>query len=238
MSRAFSPLSFLAGLLLTLAAVLGYSPGVPAQTLPESYTIVQRGDRYRVNISYPSVGNPVADAELAIWARDQATTFIKGVDAIPGPTTLPYELLITYETTASSPLSFSVVFTISAFMGGAHPEPGMATFVYALSDGRRLGYTDIFHNYSGLLQSISEYCHRALTEQLGGKTPAHMLESGTKPDILNFDLFALSREGLIIYFPPYQVAPYSEGYLTVTIPLERLRPFAPQLALWGLARSL
>ena len=65
-----------------------------------------------------------------------------------------------------------------------------------------------------------------------------MLESGTKPDILNFDLFALSREGLIIYFPPYQVAPYSEGYLTVTIPLERLRPFAPQLALWGLARPL
>ncbi len=48
----------------------------------------------------------------------------------------------------------------------------------------------------------------------------------------NFDLFAMVVNGLRVYFPPYQAAPYSEGYLHVTVPLDELTSFKPHLAFW------
>lgn len=197
----------------------------------DSYTITQRGDGYRVNISYPNLGIPVADAELAIWAREQAATFADSVKLISPP--IPYGLTITYETETAPSGIVSVIFFISTSMGGAHPEPGLATFVYTPKDGRRLSYSDIFMNAEGLLEAFSTVCRASLAEQLGNRAVADMLEAGTEPDVVNFDLFALTKEGLRIYFPPYQAAPYSEGYLTVSIPLEKLSEFKPQMAFWA-----
>lgn len=202
-------------------------------TKVDSYTLTQRSEKYRVKITYPSVGNPVADAELAIWARDQALRFTESVEQIPLPTPVPYELFITYETIAASPHAVSVIFYITTAMGGgAHPEPGLATFIYDTRYGRRLSYADIFLTQDGLLSALSERCRMSLAETLGDKTVPEMLEAGTEPDMANFDLFALTPSGLRIYFPPYQAAPYSEGYLTVSISLDDLTAFKPQLSFW------
>lgn len=198
----------------------------------DSYTITQRGDGFRINITYPQVGNPVADAELAIWAREQASAFTDSVSLIPTPPPVPYELFITYETLKASSRVISVVFFISTAMGGAHPEPGMATFVYDIRDGRRLSYSTLFTNREELAHAFSAICKTSLTEQLGDRVVRDMLEAGTAPDMANFDLFAVSRNGIRIYFPPYQAAPYSEGYLAVPIPLADLARFSPHTAFW------
>ncbi|MDL2210140.1 DUF3298 and DUF4163 domain-containing protein [Desulfovibrio sp. OttesenSCG-928-O18] len=198
----------------------------------DSFTITQRGDRYRINISYPLLGHAVADAELSIWAREQATAFAESVQMLPAPMPLPYELSITYETIKASSKVVSVIFYISASMGGAHPEPGLATFVYAARDGRRLSYADLFTNQDGMLQTFSEICRDTLAAQLGERVADDMLKAGTTPDMANFDLFVPTASGLRIYFPPYQAAPYSEGYLNVAIPLEKLSAFKPQLSFW------
>lgn len=203
----------------------------PPSTKPiDSYTITQRGDSYRVNISYPNLGIPVADAELAIWAREQAAAFTDSVKMIDAP--IPYGLTVTYETKIASSRVVSVVFFISTSTGGAHPEPGLATFVYTQKDGRRLSYSDIFMKSEGLLDAFSALCRSSLAEQLGERAITDMLEAGTAPELANFDLFALTKEGVRIYFPPYQAAPYSEGYLSVSIPLEKLSEFKPQTAFW------
>ena len=206
-------------------------PAASAQSV-DSYTIAQRGDGYRVSISYPQVGNPVADAELGIWAREQAAAFTDSVKRIPTPPAVPYELFITYETLKASSRVISVVFFINTAMGGAHPEPGMATFVYDRRDGRRLSYSDIFANQDGMPKAFSAFCRTALTEQLGDRVMDEMLEAGTGPDMANFDLFALVGNGVRVYFPPYQAAPYSEGYLNVTVPLDELADFKPHRAFW------
>ncbi len=207
------------------------SPKAPP-ALVDSYTITQRGDGYRVNISYPKVGNAVADAELAIWAREQAAAFAESMRMIPTPPAVPYELYITYETVQASARAVSIVFFISTSMGGAHPEPGLATFVYDKRDGRRLSYGNIFMDQTGMPRIFSDICRASLASQLGDKAVPDMLEAGTAPDMANFDLFALVRNGIRIYFPPYQAAPYSAGYLNVTIPLADLAVFKPHRALW------
>ena len=199
----------------------------------DSYTLTQRSEKYRVSISYPSTNNSVANAELAIWAREQVSKFTEGVEQIPmPPPPLPYELFITYETVAASPNILSVIFFISTAMGGAHPEPGMATFIYDNRDGRRLSYGDIFLDQNRFTAVLSERCRAALSQKLQDRAVPSMLEAGTGPDIANFDLFSLTPTGLRIHFPPYQAAPYSEGYLTVDIPLGELEEFKPQLSFW------
>ena len=208
------------------------SPKKALQPRVDSYTLTQRGDGYRVSISYPQTGNAVADAELAIWAREQAAVFTKAVSLIPTPPPVPYNLSISYETVPSPSQIISVVFFINTAMGGAHPEPGMATFVYNRRDGRRLSYGDLFRNQDGLVQAFSDICHKGLLEQLGSRAIMDMLKAGTAQDMANFDLFALVKEGIRIYFPPYQAAPYNEGYLSVTIPLGDLQNLDPHVALW------
>lgn len=238
-------ISFIFCILLALLCAVSESAAASAQarrpsknhaespkTTLDSYTITQRSDGYRINISYPRAGNPVADAELAIWAREQASAFTQSVSLIPTPPPVPYELFITYETLASSSRVISIVFFISTSMGGTHPEPGMATFVYDRRDGRRLSYGNLFTSQEGLVRAFSEICKKSLTEQLGDRAITHMLEAGTAPDMANFDLFAVVQNGIRIYFPPYQAAPYNEGYLTVAVPLTELAEFSPQMELW------
>ncbi len=199
----------------------------------DSFTIIQRNERYRVNISYPSIGNAVADEELAIWARDQANAFIKGVEQISPSSPLPYELAIAYDMHVASPRVLSIIFTISTALGGARPESGLATFVYDRRDGRRLTYDTLFLQRDGLLQALSEACVKSLREQLHEKAHPDMIKAGTAPEIVNFDLFTLSPQGLVVYFPPYQVAPYSEGVMKVAIPVQSLEAFKPQLSFWN-----
>ena len=198
----------------------------------DSYTITQRGDGYRVNISYPQTGNPVADAELAIWAQEQAAAFTDAVRLIPTPPPVPYELSIAYETVHTPSRIFSVIFYISTAMGGPHPEPGLATFAYDKRDGRRLSYADLFMSQDDLPQTFSDICHEVLKTRLGDRAVKAMLKAGTAPDMANFDLFILVKEGIRIYFPPYQAASYEEGYLDVTIPLGELAKFKPHMAFW------
>lgn len=232
------------GFLLLFSVIAGTAPVSAAEKAParqragspdksvDSYTLTQRGDSYRITIAYPQVGNPAADAELAIWAREQASAFTDGIRLIPTPPPVPYELFITYETLKASSHVISVVFFISTSMGGAHPEPGMATFIYDKRDGRRLSYNDLFMTRDGIPEALSAICRKSLTEQLGDQADTAMLHAGTTPDMTNFDLFSLVRNGIRIYFPPYQAAPYSEGYLNVTIPLSELADFSPHAAFW------
>ena len=237
-------LSILCGLLVFSCfsgkAASAASPGKPSEPGTEnassrpidSYTIAQRGDSFRVNISYPRIGNSVADAELSIWAREQAAAFTDSVQMIPVPSPVPYELFITYESVRASSQVISLIFFISTSMGGPHPESGLATFVYDKRDGRRLSYGDLFMNSDGLLPVFSDICRKSLAQQLGDRIVTDMLEAGTAPEVTNFDLFVLTPSGLRIYFPPYQAAPYSEGYLTVAVPLTELEAFKPQLTFW------
>ncbi|CAK7038730.1 MAG: Peptidoglycan-N-acetylmuramic acid deacetylase PdaC [Desulfovibrio sp.] len=228
---AFSPCS--------VEAATAARPKQPAQARQagqakrvDSYTITQRGDGYRINISYPNLDIAAADAELSIWAREQAAAFANGVNMLSSSMPMPCELTVSYETLTASSKVVSVVFFISTAMGGAHPEPGLATFVYTKKDGRRLSYSNIFMSDDGLLETLSAICRESLAAQLGSRAVPEMLQAGTTPDIVNFDLFSLTKDGLRIYFPPYQAAPYSEGYLTVTIPLDKLQKFKPQISFW------
>lgn len=199
----------------------------------DEFTILERGDAYRVTIIYPGIGNRVADADLSLWARGRASSFIKSIEDIAGTVLLPYELHIYYETVKASQTTASIIFTTTITMGEAYPESGLTTFTFDLNDGRRLSYGGIFRNLDGLFDFFAACSRSELLTRLREKGDLRLLESGTTADPANFDLFSLSPTGITLYFPPGQAAPATEGYLRVHIGLEELAPFGPYLKLWG-----
>ncbi|MFR5645408.1 MAG: RsiV family protein [Bilophila wadsworthia] len=54
-----------------------------------------------------------------------------------------------------------------------------------------------------------------------------------RPEAENFSSFALTPEGIRIFFQPYQVAPWAAGSQVVDIPLDALADAGPRLSLWG-----
>ncbi len=201
-----------------------------------SRSIIKKSDDYIVSAAYPITGNKVLDAEVEIWVNTQIRTFVYGVESIASPDRkVFYRLNVEYELVEVSPECLSLVFHTNTYTGSSPwdaPNQGVATFVYNLPDGRKLGYEDIFSSSAGLLEFLSNYCQEELLMKLGPEQQER-IKKGASPKMLNFQYFIVTPSGMNIYFPAYQVAVPDLGEQKVEIPLKKLRPFGPEVRLWG-----
>lgn len=198
----------------------------------DSHTISYKNDMCVVLANYPHFGNSKADADLEFWVKKSVHTFITGIEALASPGEERYSLAIDYDVSDASPLYVSIVFRISADLGAERSAPGMVTFTYDLTDGRRLEFEDIFDDTAGLVYFMSLYVREELTARLGAEY-AESIARGTSPDLLNFSFFALEPFGVKVFFPPYQVADGSLGEQSVMLPLEKLKAYKPKMKVWG-----
>jgi hypothetical protein len=189
--------------------------------------------RYALSVEYPSFGAPDVDASIALWARRQVDTFIRGLEAIPAGDPSHFALTIAYQYLQPSVHSTTVLFFIDTDTGGPLPDRGMATFTYDMRTGNILEFDDIFADSKSLLPFLSTFSQRALSRLPWAREHMGRIQAGTSPDALNFTFFAVTSQGLSLYFPPGQAGPISEGTLAVAVPLEILRPFQPSPLLWG-----
>jgi Protein of unknown function (DUF3298)/Deacetylase PdaC len=126
----------------------------------------------------------------------------------------------------------SVNFGEDSFLGGAHPNHGTFTLTYDLKQGRELKLADLFKPGSKYLATIADYTMRDLK---GRKDPesgenlglaSDIFEDGAKPTAENYTNWNLTKKGLMITFPPYQVAAYAYGPQTVIVPFSALKDIA------------
>lgn len=110
----------------------------------------------------------------------------------------------------------SFVFYISMYTGGAHPNNKIVTVSYDKKEDRIITLDDLMKENSQLLFLLSEESRRILVTNPNIVDQAMLLE-GTKPVKENFELFAFTPTGLMIFFPQYQIAPYSSGSFKVVI---------------------
>lgn len=115
------------------------------------------------------------------------------------------------------------------YLGGAHGGLDVSSTNCTLPDGRVFHLTELFRKPDTALHLISELSRKELQRR---ELPWDMIRSGTEPDIENFDTFLLTADGLTLYFSPYQVAPWSEGVVTVSLSLDDLSEAAPVTAYW------
>ena len=116
------------------------------------------------------------------------------------------------------PPILSMVLDVSVFYAGAaHPGQYAITLVWDAGRGRALAPEDLFRAGSDWPQALSREVIPALERDLGEMAdPAWIAEgAGAVPE--SFARWALVEEGLIVFFDPYQVAPYAAGPQAVTI---------------------
>ena len=133
----------------------------------------------------------------------------------------PWNLTTVYEIKYSDDNVLCIVLFSGYFYGGAHPNPGLDTFVFSLKQGKQYELKDMFKPGSKYLEKLATYCKEDLTKRK--VSDEEWIESGTKPDEVNYRYFYVNEKGLVIIFPQYQVAPYAWGPQETTVPYKYLK---------------
>lgn len=126
----------------------------------------------------------------------------------------------------------SINFGEDTFTGGAHPNHNTFTLTYDLKGGRELKLADLFKTGSNYLAKIADLALRDLKARKDPDSGENMgiaqdiFEDGAKPTTENYQNWNVTKKGLMITFPPYQVAAYAYGPQTVIIPLSQLKDIA------------
>ena len=136
----------------------------------------------------------------------------------------------------ADPPILSIVLDFSVYYAGAaHPGHYAITVVWDAERGRALTTRDLFPSTADWEELVSREAIPILERDLGEMADPSWIREGAGPRADNFARWALVEEGLLVFFDPYQVAPYAAGPQAVTIPRAALAdvadpagPLAPQ----------
>ncbi len=115
----------------------------------------------------------------------------------------------------------SIILYISSYTGGAHPSHQIYSIVYDISRDKIITMQDLLLEKENLLSILSEESRKILSNN-PKITDSSLLLKGTSPDISNYQIFAFAPTGIMIYFPEYQIAPYSSGAFKIVIPYTKI----------------
>lgn len=110
----------------------------------------------------------------------------------------------------------SYVFFIEDFIGGAHPNHRIKSIVYDTLNNKVISIDDLISYNNNIIDIISNYTRYILINNKD--IDVNMMYSGTSKVSDNFSNFVLTKDGLLIFFKRYQVAPYYKGEFEVLIP--------------------
>lgn len=110
--------------------------------------------------------------------------------------------------------------TVGEYTGGAHPNYEMIGRNFVERDGEphEIVLAELL-NGSEWVNVLSDLCLDDLRRQGASSVVSDAI---TKLNVTDLSCFALTRTGMIFYFAPYAVGPYSDGSFEVFIPYEKL----------------
>ncbi len=195
---------------------------------------------YAYNVSYPSIAlllHPTHAKETNVviktFALDILHEFEKSFDetvpqvsgALAGS---GFTSDFTMKASASllSPTIISLRFDSAEYItGSAHPNNETRILNYDIETRRILDTGDLFASSSEALPFLSAFTRRALRERftdLSEQEFEDTVMAGVAPLRENFHRVALTKNGLLVIFNPYQVAAYARGTQEIQIPLAAL----------------
>jgi hypothetical protein len=132
-----------------------------------------------------------------------------------------WDLKTSADTVHVSDKVLTVKYETYAYTGGAHPNSNSSFYTFDLESGRMLTLADMVSDTTALL-SVVENAFRKnqeLLPQNNLEEQGYFLRDG------RFFLPAnvgMSREGMVFYYNPYEIAAYALGPIQVTVPYEQL----------------
>ncbi len=175
----------------------------------------------KINAVYPKTEYIVLNQNIKRYISLLLEEFMNNQDSAVQPN-FDYELNITYEKyQVGKYLSFAIKSEMST--GGAHPNHRIDTIIYDIEKQEIVNIESLMQENKMLLVFLSEESRKKL-EQLGNFKQDEFEEKwflkGTAPTIANFKNIAFTKEGIVVYFPRYQIAPYYKGEYKILLPIK------------------
>lgn len=205
----------------------------------EEKKMTKESEVISVTVTYPTIpGNSrtiaTTNTVIANDINKRIADFEKDAeDSLGAPIGLPKEIKSTM--TGSPSIEEKNDRYVAVFMGmewylrgAAHPGHTIDTYIYDYAREKLVSVGDMFKPGSDYLKKFSEYAYQDFLAQSkigdnGFVFDQSMVTEGTKPTKENFSRILPIRDGLVIYFSEYQVAPYAAGPQQVVIPYSELK---------------
>lgn len=128
-------------------------------------------------------------------------------------------LTIEQKTTFNKNGILSIVGECEAFTGGPHPTLGRIVRNYDIKNSKAITPGDLFTD-SGYINRINSYIESLIREH-----PADFRDLWKKPVMSDEREFYISQNGIVIYFPPYELSYYSKGFVEIEIPIDEIESY-------------
>ncbi|SYZ71859.1 hypothetical protein TRIP_C10058 [Candidatus Zixiibacteriota bacterium] len=191
----------------------------------KNHEIKKKGDNYKLEIDYPSVGNRLVDTTTRNFAENEIDSFRAAIGTERLSHNWINELTMKYDAMFRPDSLLGFKFEIYTFTGGAHGNTRVVTMNFDLKNNRRLALSDLFAIGAVFLDTLSAISREDLKKQLGEYGQDDWIAKGAGPEPENFQRFLIGPDSLYFYFEQYTVAPYAAGVQKVSIPLVRLKKF-------------
>ncbi len=127
-----------------------------------------------------------------------------------------YTLYINYDEYSYKNI-ISYVFYVETYTGGAHPIHDIFTINYDTLNNCFIDIYSLKKENKNILNILSKISREKLIYNKN-ITDTKMMYDGTYPSYDNFTNFVFTKDGLLLFFKWYQVAPYSSGKFEILIP--------------------
>lgn len=185
------------------------------------YKIEEKNNNYKIITYYPKTDYPKLNNVINDKIYEYIKKFKENVNSSDYPINQYYSLIILYDCYEYDNY-ISYIFRIEDYTGGAHPNHRIYTVVYDIKNNVIITIDDLINKNQNILNIFSENS-REILKSNDKITSSTMLYEGTKPKKENFTNFVFSKNGIILFFPQYQVAPYSQGEFNVVLDYKKIR---------------
>ena len=185
------------------------------------YKIEEKNNNYKIIAYYPKTDYPKLNNVINDKIYEYIKEFKENVNSSDYPINQYYSLIILYDCYEYDNY-ISYIFRIEDYTGGAHPNHRIYTVVYDIKNNVIITIDDLINKNQNILNIFSENS-REILKSNDKITSSTMLYEGTKPKKENFTNFVFSKNGIILFFPQYQVAPYSQGEFNVVLDYKKIR---------------
>lgn len=179
--------------------------------------------KYHIDIYYPVSNYQTLNNEVMKIINNYLNEFKQFVSDKDIQPNQYYTLNILYNKYEYSNY-ISYIFRISEYTGGAHPNNILSTIVYNKDCDKIVTIKELVKDNQSLLDILSTESRKILESNpiFKDNIIREMLLNGTEPKLDNFKNFVFSKDGIIIFFEQYQIAPYSYGEFNVNIPYSKI----------------
>lgn len=202
-------------------------PQASAYNAKFTQTIQYTTNNTQINISYPKNLGSKIDAMVLHYIQTSLYNFKKEIGTQRYSPNWKNELDIQYTLKNVNDEILVIQFSHYQFTGGAHGTQSTKIFNFSLSPRKNLSLSDIFGKNA--LNKISQKTQKHFLNEL----KEHKIDSdkewiieGTKASYENFDTFEITKitqknnkkvYHVMFYLKDYQIAPHSQGILTLEI---------------------